>query len=121
MTKYFIDVNGNYIGGFDGATPPEGSIEVAIPPDHGLDRWDGKQWITYKIPDLESFVTQVVLDPIFSDREVMQVQQVSRILSPAKRDLLIVQLLAQAAPDKQQRLLELAAQYNIPLPPLGGQ
>lgn len=121
MTKFYVSTDGTYLGGFDGADPPTDSIEVAIPPDHGLDRWDGKQWITYKIPDLESFVTQVVLDPIFSDREVMQVQQVSRILSPAKRDLLIVQLVAQAAPDKQQRLLELAAQYNIPLPPLGGQ
>lgn len=121
MTKYFVDIEGNYLGGFDGANPPEGSIEIDSPPLHGLDKWDGKQWIIHNPPDLESFVLGVLLDPTFSDREVMQVQAVSKVVDAGRRDLLITQLVGQAAPEKQQRLLELAAQYNIPLPPLGGQ
>jgi hypothetical protein len=35
-TKYFIDVDGNYLGGFAGAEPPKNSIEVDIPPDNAL-------------------------------------------------------------------------------------
>lgn len=26
MTKYFVDSNGAYLGGFDGAEPPSGAI-----------------------------------------------------------------------------------------------
>ena len=40
MTKYFIDAQGNYIGGFCGAEPPEGSIEVSGPPNHGWQKYD---------------------------------------------------------------------------------
>ena len=39
MTKYFVDTNGNYIGGFCGAEPPLGSIEVPIAPDHSAQIW----------------------------------------------------------------------------------
>jgi hypothetical protein len=35
MIKYYVDVNGSYLGSFDGATPPDGAIEVPAPPDHG--------------------------------------------------------------------------------------
>lgn len=49
MTKFYVDVSGNYIGGFDGAgaeaTLPPGATEVATPPEHGvLQTWDGAQW-----------------------------------------------------------------------------
>lgn len=44
MTKYYVDQDGNYLGGFDGAEPPSGSIEVDNPPEHGLDVWDGEKW-----------------------------------------------------------------------------
>ena len=50
MTKYFIDAQGNYIGGFDGALPPAGAIEIQAPPAHGLDKWDGAEWIPYVPP-----------------------------------------------------------------------
>lgn len=40
MTKYYVDTNGKFLGGFDGgAVPPEGSIEVTKLPDHGSDIW----------------------------------------------------------------------------------
>lgn len=45
MTQYFRDVLGNYLGGFDGATPPNGSIEIPAPPESGTDKWNGTAWI----------------------------------------------------------------------------
>lgn len=45
MTKYYIDANGNYIGGFDGAEPPAGSSEVTIPPENARCKWNGLSWI----------------------------------------------------------------------------
>lgn len=44
MTKFYVDVQGRYIGGFDGADPPNGAIEIAAPPDDGTDTWDGSTW-----------------------------------------------------------------------------
>lgn len=41
MTKYFVDINGNYIGGFDGVDAPEGSIEVPYAPDSAFQIWNG--------------------------------------------------------------------------------
>lgn len=35
MTKFFVDASGNYLGGFDGAEPPAGAVEVSAPPPHG--------------------------------------------------------------------------------------
>ena len=48
MTKYYVDINGNYLGGFDGVDAPDGSIEVENAPNHGLDKWNGEKWIAYK-------------------------------------------------------------------------
>jgi hypothetical protein len=47
VTKYFIDAQGNYIGGFNGVEPPEGSIEVNAPPPHGWQKWDfdNQEWL----------------------------------------------------------------------------
>lgn len=44
MTKYFVDGDGVYLGGFDGAEPPEGAIEVPEPPDDGRQIWNGSAW-----------------------------------------------------------------------------
>jgi hypothetical protein len=48
MTKYYIDELGNYLGGFDGAEPPEGAIEIDGPPVNGLDTFLNGQWKSYK-------------------------------------------------------------------------
>ncbi len=46
MTKFFVDVNGVYLGGFDSAAPPTDAIEVSAPPNHAeFETWDGTQWI----------------------------------------------------------------------------
>lgn len=44
--KYYIDSEGNYLGGFDGALPPEGSVEVPSPPQHALNEtWVNGAWV----------------------------------------------------------------------------
>ena len=43
-TIHFRDSNGNYIGGFAGAEPPEGAIECTAPP-HGLAIWVDDKWV----------------------------------------------------------------------------
>ncbi len=45
ITKYFVDSDGKYLGGFDGAKPPAGSIEVPNPPNHGTDNLVNGQWV----------------------------------------------------------------------------
>lgn len=45
MTKFYVDNAGKYLGGFDGALPPDGSIEVQAPPPDGRMTWDGSKWI----------------------------------------------------------------------------
>lgn len=46
VTKYYADANGNYVGAFEGALPPAGSIEVPAP-NHGKDHWNGTAWVPY--------------------------------------------------------------------------
>lgn len=46
QTKYYSDAVGKYLGGFAGAEPPEGAIEVPFPPDHAGDVWNGSTWVT---------------------------------------------------------------------------
>lgn len=53
-TKYYVDGNGKYIGGFDGALPPTGSVEVAFPPVDGRQTWNGSNWSAF---DPSSFDT----------------------------------------------------------------
>lgn len=43
-TKFFRDNDGNYIGGYDGAEPPVGAIEVSVAPDDARYKWDGAAW-----------------------------------------------------------------------------
>lgn len=45
MTKYYASQTGIYLGGFDGANPPAGAIEIASPPIDGRMIWDGTKWI----------------------------------------------------------------------------
>lgn len=43
-TRYFVDPGGTYLGGFDGAEPPRGSVEVPAAPEDGRQKWDGRGW-----------------------------------------------------------------------------
>lgn len=52
MTKFFIDRDGNYLGGYDGAEPPEGAIEVAEAPHDARQKWTGGRWQPFvEVPD----------------------------------------------------------------------
>ena len=44
MTKYYVDNEGAYVGAYDGAEPPDGSIEVGSVPDDARQLWDGQEW-----------------------------------------------------------------------------
>lgn len=45
MTRFFRDALGNYLGGFSGAEPPLGAIEVPFPPEDGRMKWNGTTWV----------------------------------------------------------------------------
>ena len=48
MTKYYVDLSGNYLGGFDGSQPPPSAIEIPNPPEHGWDKWINGAWVPNK-------------------------------------------------------------------------
>lgn len=48
MTKFYVNVQGKYLGGFDGAEPPAGAIEVAEAPTDGRHVWNGTAWAEVK-------------------------------------------------------------------------
>lgn len=44
MTKYFVDLTGKYIGGFDGAEPPKDTVEVPHAPENACNLWVNGEW-----------------------------------------------------------------------------
>lgn len=64
-TKYFVDQDGNYIGAFDGAQPPQGSIEVPEAPEHASQVWNfssDRYGPINKSPDEELTETEQIRD-----------------------------------------------------------
>jgi len=45
MAKFYIDSNNNYLGAYEGAQPPIGSIEVPNAPKDARCKWDGSKWL----------------------------------------------------------------------------
>lgn len=45
-TRYFVDATGAYLGGFDGAEPPDGAEEVPTAPADARDVWVDGAWST---------------------------------------------------------------------------
>jgi hypothetical protein len=43
-TRYFVDADGGYLGGFDGAEPPSGAIEVQEAPQDARQVWADGAW-----------------------------------------------------------------------------
>lgn len=68
------------------------------------------------VPDVPGFFLDVTLDPLFSDREVLQVQAVKDIPDLTLKNQTMVALISAAPVEKQVRLLELAQKHNITLP-----
>lgn len=75
MTKYYVDAQGNYLGGFDGAEPPANAILVPLPPAHGADKWDGNAWIPHvpvppaEAPKADKLVNLLVAKNIITEQE----------------------------------------------------
>jgi len=44
VTKFYIDKQGKYLGGFDGVDPPADAIEINVPPEDGRDKYVGGRW-----------------------------------------------------------------------------
>lgn len=44
MTKFYVDSEGRYLGGWDGSDPPPESIEVPFPPPNATYIWNGTEW-----------------------------------------------------------------------------
>lgn len=54
VTRYYVDAAGRYLGGFEGAEPPAGSVEIDAPPQHGSQVRDMTtgQWSAYTPPQI---------------------------------------------------------------------
>jgi len=62
MTRYFVDAQGFYLGGFDGAEPPNSAIEVPRAPDDARQIWQNGKW------SIAPTVRQMVLKSIVQAR-----------------------------------------------------
>lgn len=62
--KYFVDADGAYLGGYDGAAPPFGAVEVPHAPGDALQRWNGQGFdpppVETPPPSLEEMVHALV-------------------------------------------------------------
>lgn len=74
MTRYFVDANGVYLGGFDGQSEselaellPDNFVEISSPPEDGRDIYNGGTWTKYvepaKVDASILLVNQVIADP----------------------------------------------------------
>ena len=63
MTKYYVDIAGNYLGGFDGAEPPINAKQVSEPPTDARMKWDGVKYIPIVISDVERRAAYKPLSP----------------------------------------------------------
>lgn len=59
MAKNFIGPSGKYLGGFDGALPPTGSIEVPFAPDDARQKWNGSSWDSVVFTDEEKAAAEL--------------------------------------------------------------
>jgi hypothetical protein len=54
-TRYYVDSDGAYLGGWDGDTgtqPPDGAIQVPFAPNHASQVWDGEKYgATPELPE----------------------------------------------------------------------
>jgi len=83
MTKHFIDNQGNYIGGFDGADPPKGAVEIpSPPPDHASQIWDGVAWSAHTPPpDPDAELDMALAEVKAGLANVSTVADVAQVLS----------------------------------------
>lgn len=57
-TKFYVDQSGNYLGGFAGAQPPQGAVQVPGAPTTSSDVYDftNHVWVPANIPNIDGFM-----------------------------------------------------------------
>lgn len=45
-TRFYIDLDGHYLGAFCGCVPKVVHVEIPVPPPSGLMRWTGTEWVS---------------------------------------------------------------------------
>ncbi|WP_406873287.1 hypothetical protein WHT83_06200 [Aminobacter sp. P9b] len=95
MTKYYVNAQGVYIGGFEGAAPPSGSIEVPTAPESATQPWLGDRWgpapapviVLYPV-DLWSRLTNAEADQVEAAMatQPVRVQNIFRSASSYRND-----------------------------------
>ena len=70
MAKYFVDAQGNYLGGYDGANPPVGAIEVPDAPADARQKWNNG-WLPY-VPDLDAIDQDELNRALMADGSVLR-------------------------------------------------
>ena len=120
MIRYFVDTNGDYIGGYEGAEPPEGAIEIAAPPEHAADKMVGGVWVKApQPPDLITFnalFLQGYIEDIFTQSQLIDAELAQKITDEQYRNAWLRGLIGNGSPEQQKRLFEIAEACNIPLP-----
>lgn len=85
-SRFYVDNAGRYLGGYDGAQPPVGAIEVPKAPESAADTWDGSKWLKGKrAPNLSFFRLAVCEDDTISDAAAWSAFRISYIKDEAKR------------------------------------
>lgn len=67
-------------------------------------------------PDVESFLEECLDSEAFTTEELVQILYCERQKNTARRNALILKLVAKAPPERQAKLLELAGKHHIALP-----
>lgn len=87
MTKFYVDVQGRYLGGFDGAEPPDGAIEVAEPPKHGMDIWANGSWVVVQVVPEQVTSRQAHAAIIMRGHDTAINAYINAITDPVERNL----------------------------------
>lgn len=127
-TLYFVDKQGNYLGGFDGAFPAGEAIQIAQPPNDGRDIWDGKQWIPFvdKSPNIPKFfdglVKSILSGQIPGDVHAKALM-VKDLKSPTDQAAALTAFSSDPSYTKEQKILldALIKESNLALPDVPGK
>lgn len=93
MTKFFVDEDGQYLGGFDGAEPPEGSIEVPEAPERASQIWKNGEWgpVYEPLKKLSRFQFELVLEflnitqqQVFEQIDLLDMPAIDKIVAKKK-------------------------------------
>lgn len=75
--KYYVDADGNYLGGWD-ANPPEGAVEVPFPPEDARQKWVDGEWLPHAVALPPVALQQVAGARLMVDQDAWDVTGVER-------------------------------------------